>query len=103
MPYAKLREDGRIVDQSPEEFEGGVEFRGELRAMGDGLLDYAVQGGEAVYDQAPEHEVAELKERLRATDYVAAKIAEGAATREEYADVIARRQAWRDRINELGS
>lgn len=37
--------------------------------------------------------------RLTATDYIAAKIAEGKATKEEYADKIAERQAWRDNIN----
>jgi len=37
--------------------------------------------------------------RLSSTDYIAAKIAEGAATKEEYADKIADRQQWRDDIN----
>ncbi len=37
--------------------------------------------------------------RLTATDYIAAKIAEGKATRTEYADKIAERQTWRDDIN----
>ena len=37
--------------------------------------------------------------RLSSTDYIAAKIAEGAATKEEYADKIAERQQWRDDIN----
>ena len=37
--------------------------------------------------------------RLTATDYIAAKIAEGKATQEEYADKIAQRQQWRDDIN----
>lgn len=37
--------------------------------------------------------------RLTSTDYIAAKIAEGKATREEYADKIAERQTWRDDIN----
>lgn len=36
---------------------------------------------------------------LTATDYIAAKIAEGAATKEEYEDEIAQRQQWRDEIN----
>lgn len=45
--------------------------------------------------------IAELKQKLAETDYIAAKIAEGAATHEEYADMIAQRQAWRDEINEL--
>lgn len=42
-----------------------------------------------------------LKRRLSETDYIAAKLAEGAATREEYADLIAQRQAWREEINAL--
>jgi len=42
-----------------------------------------------------------LKSQLAATDYIAAKIAEGAATREEYAAKIAERQAWRTEINTL--
>jgi hypothetical protein len=33
------------------------------------------------------------------TDYIAAKIAEGKATKSEYADKIAERQQWRDDIN----
>ena len=45
--------------------------------------------------------IAELKAKLTATDYVVIKIAEGAAPAEEYADVIAQRQAWREKINEL--
>lgn len=36
---------------------------------------------------------------LTATDYIAAKIAEGKATKSEYADKIAERQQWRDDIN----
>jgi len=42
-----------------------------------------------------------LKVQLAATDYIAAKIAEGAATREQYAAKIAERQQWRDEINTL--
>lgn len=45
--------------------------------------------------------IAELKGNLARTDYVVIKIAEGAATVEEYAEVIAQRQAWRAEINEL--
>ena len=37
--------------------------------------------------------------KLTSTDYIAAKIAEGKATKEEYADKIADRQQWRDDIN----
>ena len=37
--------------------------------------------------------------RLSSTDYIAAKIAEGKATKKEYAAQIAQRQQWRDDIN----
>jgi len=37
--------------------------------------------------------------KLTSTDYIAAKIAEGKATKEQYADKIADRQTWRDDIN----
>ena len=37
--------------------------------------------------------------KLTSTDYIAAKIAEGKATKEEYAEKIAERQQWRDDIN----
>ena len=37
--------------------------------------------------------------KLTSTDYIAAKIAEGKATKTEYADKIAQRQTWRDDIN----
>ena len=42
-----------------------------------------------------------LKQNLVDTDYVIIKIAEGVATKEDYADIIAQRQVWRARINEL--
>lgn len=48
-----------------------------------------------------EQRIAALKANLAATDYVVIKIAEGAATAEEYAAVIADREAWRAEINKL--
>lgn len=50
---------------------------------------------------ANEQKIAELKHNLADTDYCIIKIAEGAATKEEYADVIASRAEWRKQINEL--
>ena len=41
--------------------------------------------------------------RLTATDYIAAKIAEGKATKTEYAAKIAERQQWRDDINDANA
>jgi len=47
--------------------------------------------------------ISELKKNLFDTDYIAAKIAEGSASKEEYAEKIAQRQAWRTEINDLES
>lgn len=46
-------------------------------------------------------QIAALKAQLAATDYVACKIAEGAATVEDYAEAIEKRAAWREQINVL--
>lgn len=48
-----------------------------------------------------EEEILERKNSLQETDYVAIKIMEGAATKEEYADILQERSRWRDEINEL--
>ena len=48
---------------------------------------------------AQESIILDREARLTATDYIAAKIAEGKATKAEYADKIADRQTWRDDIN----
>ncbi len=48
---------------------------------------------------AQESIVLDREARLTSTDYIAAKIAEGKATKAEYADKIAERQTWRDDIN----
>ncbi len=50
-----------------------------------------------------EMQISELKQKLSDTDYIACKIAEGVATKEEYAEVILQRQEWRKEINELES
>lgn len=38
--------------------------------------------------------------QLSSTDYIAAKIAEGVATKTEYKDKLAQRQQWRKDIND---
>lgn len=37
--------------------------------------------------------------KLTSTDYIASKLAEGVATKEEYTQKLAERQQWRDDIN----
>ncbi len=48
-----------------------------------------------------ETEIEELKLRLKESDYQAIKYAEGLISEEDYAKTKAKRQKWRDRINEL--
>ena len=48
---------------------------------------------------AQESIILDREAKLSSTDYIAAKIAEGKATKSEYADKIAERQQWRDGIN----
>ena len=80
----------------------------------NGIFNYKLTDGKpelrTAEEKAPEleriaatQEISELKSKLAATDYIAAKIAEGAATREEYAEELSERAEWRARINELES
>jgi hypothetical protein len=74
----------------------------EILSNGDGT--YTVK--EIVIAEPTEYEkaqarIAELKELLAGTDYVVLKIAEGVATKEDYASVLEIRQQWRAEINEL--
>ena len=48
-----------------------------------------------------EIQIEELKQKLSDTDYIACKIAEGAATIKEYAKELQQRQEWREEINRL--
>lgn len=46
--------------------------------------------------------ICDLKQKLIDTDYIVIKIAEGAATAEDYKEIIAQRQEWRKEISKLG-
>ena len=78
----------------------------------NGIFNYKLTDGKPVLrtneDKSPElariaaaQEISELKSKLAATDYIAAKIAEGAATREEYSEKLEERAALRTSINVL--
>lgn len=128
--YVRTDSDGIITDINSSAFVDGASWieidRGEgdkyHHAQGhylehgladaDGLYNYKLVGGVPVLrsddEKAPERarvsaaiEISDLKEKLAETDYISAKIAEGAATREEYADKLAERASWRAKINEL--
>ena len=46
--------------------------------------------------------IAELKQKLKDTDYQAIKFAEGELTAEEFEPMRLQRKAWREEINQLG-
>lgn len=79
----------------------------DRRTERDGVLyRYFQIGGEYIppeptSDQVKAQTIYRLKMQLSATDYAVIKIAEGAATPEEYAKLIAQRQQWRQEINAL--
>lgn len=128
--YAKINTVGIITAINSSEFisgDGWTEIdRGEgdrfHHAQGnylergltgaDGIYNYKLVDGVPVLrsdeEKAPERariaaqaEISRLKRNLSDTDYISAKIAEGAATKEEYSDKLAERAGWRVRINEL--
>lgn len=133
MVYAKTNENGIITAINSSAFltdttdwteidegEGDKYLHAQNNYLPDRLMDengifnYKLTDGKpelrTAEEKAPEmeriataQEIAELKSKLAATDYIAAKIAEGAATREEYTEELAERAAWRARINELES
>lgn len=70
----------------------------ELREM---TTEEKLEAGLLTQSQLDAEEIAELKSYLDSTDYVTIKIMEGVATAEEYAEVLAKRQEARTRINEL--
>lgn len=52
-------------------------------------------------EEQKEERIKELKQLLSDTDYKAIKYSEGLISEEEYAEVKAQRQAWREEINQL--
>ena len=59
------------------------------------------RGAEEKAKEEKEQRIAELKRLLVNTDYAVIKIAEGEATKEEYAETLANRKAWREEIRTL--
>ena len=54
-----------------------------------------------ISNDAPQRRIAELKERLRQSDYHILKVVEGAKTLSECAEIIRQRTLWRREINTL--
>jgi hypothetical protein len=92
--------DGLTVAPDMTVSDAVFETTGGIARLVDGEI---VLGKTEAEIQADENarQITILKRKLAETDYIAAKIAEGSATVEEYADKIARRQAWRQEIGVL--
>ena len=52
-------------------------------------------------EEKAQTEYASLRDKLKETDYIVIKIAEGSATTEEYSEQLANRKTWRTRVQEL--
>lgn len=65
------------------------------------ILVFVPYTEEELAKMAARSEIAELKAKLRESDYKAIKYAEGMITLADYAPIREERQAWRDRIGEL--
>ena len=119
MAYAKIDTDNRIIVWSNEPLgDDAVEFSNgdELdAACKNGLEDYVIEGGKAVYRPTRAKKIEELKSKLEETDYIASKAIESIIGSkdvisllstlkrigEEYAETLKHRDEWRGRINEL--
>lgn len=63
-----------------------------------------IKDKQAEFEQTEEYrllKIAELKQKLADTDYIACKIAEGSASASEYEKEIEQRKEWRQEINSL--
>jgi len=90
-------ENGIEVEEAPEGFAESFEPQKYIYDNGEIKEDPDYM---PVDHSAPER-IAELKNRLYASDYQAIKYAEGWLSEEEYAPIRAQRQAWREEINTL--
>ena len=73
----------------------------QLRDKGDYYECVANPQRVLTEQEKAEQRIAELKHNLNETDYISAKLAEGVATKEEYASELAQREAWRAEIRQL--
>lgn len=87
--YAYIKENPQYTIRENETSDGERQFQ-------------IVEIPQPSQEKLDAREVARLKQYLMSTDYVVIKIAEGVATAEEYAEVLAERVRARARINQLG-
>ena len=91
--------------------EGSTEYEVDEEHFWANVAGYRLLNGELIFDSSykkkaeeklkAEEDILELKKKLSATDYKALKFAEGWIAAEDYEDILNKRKAWRDEINEL--
>lgn len=104
-----------IVDEETKEVKVGVGCNEDYyKSIGMTLMDieqayndnwyvkgYAPEKPAPTPEELKQEEILNLLGYLQSTDYIAIKIAEGAATKEDYADVLKEREKARIRIRQL--
>ena len=98
--YAKLKHKWNKAPDAEMTISEFQRRGGQVRII-NGKLFYGLTDEEKKQQRIQElqENINKSKKELSATDYVIIKIYEGVATREEYADVIARREELRAEIN----
>lgn len=92
------------ADEKAEEYAAVAEWCNEgqeYHIEDTGEYYEVVKNPEPTEEDIKQARINELKQLLADTDYVVIKIAEGSATKEDYADVIEQRKSWREEIREL--
>ena len=93
MNYYTL--DGKKISKKSADLKKGSISIGSIKEKGEivGCYYYSPYTTQELINQ--------YKCKLANTDYISAKIADGAATREEYSDMLKQRAEWREQINKL--
>ena len=105
MAWARVDEKGRIMEWSREQLDGfEVEFsNGDAvdELCNDGLEDFIIEEGKAVFRPTAAKQAAELKRKLEETDYIASKAFEDIVSAESIADLLSALAGIRDKYSEL--
>lgn len=92
------------ADEKAEEYSQVAKWcneSGKYHIEEQGEYYVVVKNAEPSAEDIKKARISDLKQQLAETDYVIIKIAEGSATTEEYASVIANRKEWRAEIQRL--
>lgn len=119
MFWAKTDQEGRVIEWSSEPWAGlDTPFTNGPyidEACTNGLDDFVIRDGEAVYEPRPERQIERLKQQLLDTDYIGSKMLDELMACDtlagilsvfsrftfKYGDIIRQREQWREQINEL--